>query len=67
MSRLSLKGRSVFRTDAKIYLLISEKKYFGVRCTLIIREEGLMAKNDIRHHLKINTCNLFAQASLWYL
>ena len=32
-SRLSLKRRSAFRTDAKIYL--SEKKYFGVtgRCT----------------------------------
>ena len=31
-ARLSLKRCSVFQTGAKIYL--SEKKYFGVRCTL---------------------------------
>ena len=36
-SRLSLKRRSAFRTGIKIYL--SEKKFFGVRCTLIITSQ----------------------------
>ena len=32
LAKKNKKGRNAFRTGAKIYF--SEKKYFGVRCTL---------------------------------